>query len=324
MQSNDRHISMISVIAPCYNEVENIPVFIDRVHSVMDEIQQDYELIIVDDASTDHSVQMVRKQLELNQNIKLLSLSRNFGQQAALLAGIHQATGDVLITIDLDLQQPPEVIPELLEKWKAGASIVHAIPEYHQSATWLKKLTSKMFYRFMQFLGGPQVVYKSNDFRLFHRRVADVICRLPEKNIYLRGAFSWMGFSQDTVTYTHQKRLNGQTKYHYSKMLALALRGIASQSIRPLRIGLVIGIGSISVVFALIAYVLYVHLVLHQTVSGWTSIMITLLFFSSIQFSLLGILGEYIGQIFREVKGRPVYVVGGDGHQEQNRNSSSG
>ena len=304
-----RKINRVSVITPCYNEEGNVRAFVARIDAVMKELKQPYELIIVDDGSSDGSVLEITEQMRHCTSLRCLSLSRNFGQQAALLAGIHHASGEVLITLDLDLQQPPEVIPALLEKWWEGAKIVHAIPVYKRSATWFKKLTSKLFYRFLQFLGGPRVVYKSNDFRLFDRKVADIICRLPEKNLYLRGLFSWLGFDQAKVEYIHRRRHSGDTKFSLAKMIALALRGTTSQSIRPLRIGLVIGFSSILGALALIVYALYVHLMLHQTVSGWTSVMVALLFFSSIQFMLLGIVGEYVGQVFREVKGRPVYVV---------------
>ncbi len=303
----ERHIE-ISVVAPCYNEEKNILPFLNRLDAIMLETGFSYEVIIVDDGSTDHSQEVLWQNVE-EFPLEVISLARNFGQQAALLAGIHNAKGRAIVTIDLDLQQPPELIPQLIALWRQGAMIVHAIPTYHRSATWHKKLTSKLYYRVLKVLGSD-VVYKANDFRIFDRKVGNIVKELPEKNLYLRGLFSWMGFKQDTLEYLHRPRIKGDTKYSYLKMFNLALRGLASQSITPLRIGLFIGVLSIGLALALIAWALVVHFLFKQTVAGWTSLVIVLLFFSSINFLLLGIIGEYVGQLFIEVKGRPQYLLG--------------
>ena len=320
MRFSNKHIE-ISVVAPCLNEEANIPLFLERLDNTMSENELDYEVIVVDDGSTDKS-----RELLLNGKdsfpLTPIFFSRNYGQQAALLAGIHRAQGEAIVTIDLDLQQPPEVIPELVRGWRYGAKVVHAIPVYNRSASWHKRLTSKLFYRLIKVLDS-EVVCKANDFRLIDREVASIIKQLPEKNLYLRGVFSWIGFRQQRVHYVHCARKHGETKYSYTKMIGLAFRGVASQSITPLRIGLFIGILSIGLAVILICWALVVHFIYKQTVAGWTSLVIVLLFFSSINFLLLGIIGEYVGQLFIEVKGRPPYVSQGTKAWKEEENKAS-
>ncbi|MBY5959103.1 glycosyltransferase [Membranicola marinus] len=257
--------------------------------------------------------------------LKIVHFSRNFGQQQALLAGIKAANGEVLATLDVDLQQPPALIPSMVRLYEKGYQVVHAIPEYHQSATWFKKLTSKAYYKFIQALGPDQVVYKSNDFRLFSHPVAEVVRSLPEQSLYLRGIFAWLcplnqrlkddeyndpdTWAATTLKYRHQSRQHGQTKYSIPRMVALAFDGMTAISIQPLRFGLFLGMGSIALAMALIIWALYMHLIVGQTVSGWTSIMIVILFFSSIQFLLMGLMGEYLGKVFLQVRGRPGYIT---------------
>lgn len=316
---------LISIIAPCYNESGNIDQFMRAVAEL--ELQPyQCEVNLVNDRSRDGSGMILEVLKSDYPDLQVIHFSRNFGQQQALMAGIRAARGEVMVTIDLDLQQPPDHIPAMIKMYQKGFDVVHAIPEYQSdSASGLKKLTSKLYYNLIRRLvSSSGVVYKSNDFRLISHRVAAVLRGMPERNLYLRGIIAdlcpVMTYStQDlrnpglwvatTTSYQHRPRVGGETKYTWIKMIRLALDGMTATSISPLRYGIVLGLLSIVAAFCLSIWALYVHLVAGDTVPGWTSLMIVLLFFSSIQFLLIGLLGEYIGKIFLQVRGRPGYIV---------------
>lgn len=321
---------LISIIAPCYNESKNIELFLTEI-SDLDLRPFQCEVILVNDGSRDGSGMIMEVLKSDYPELQAIHFSRNFGQQQALMAGIRAARGEVLVTVDLDLQQPPEHIPTMIKKYEAGFDVVHAIPEYQSdSASRWKKLTSKLYYVLIrQMASSSGVVYKSNDFRLISHRVAAVLRTMPERNVYLRGIIADLCpvippppphlhnpglWGAATTTYLHRPRAGGETKYTWIKMIRLALDGMTATSITPLRYGIVLGLLSIVAAFGLFIWALYVHLIVDDTVPGWTSLMIVVLFFSSIQFLLIGLLGEYIGKIFLQVRGRPGYIIGEDAH----------
>ncbi len=338
-------LSLVSIVAPCYNKEENIALFLKAV-TELDLNPYRYEVIIVNDGSRDRSGMILKEMKDTYPFLRVIHFSRNFGQQQALMAGIRKARGEVLVTLDLDLQQPPALIPDMIRLYEKGYQVVHAIPRYqNDSATWIKKLTSKLYYKWIRWMGLEGVVYKSNDFRLFSHRVATVLRALPERNLYIRGILAWLCplvASEDDnpvetqdhaahvkthdfasllwvatiISYRHRPREHGETKYTWSKMIRLALDGLTATSIRPLRFGLFLGGGSIILALGLSIWALYMHLVAGQTVSGWTSLMIVVLFFSSMQFILLGLVGEYIGKIFLQVRGRQGSIPLGDNSEE--------
>lgn len=321
---------LISIIAPCFNESKIIELFLTEIAG-LDLRPFQYEVILVNDGSRDGSGMIMEVLKSDYPELQVIHFSRNFGQQQALMAGIRAARGEVLVTVDLDLQQPPEHIPAMIKKYEEGFDVVHAIPEYQSdSASRWKKLTSKLYYNLIRrMVSSSGVVYKSNDFRLISHRVAAVLRTMPERNLYLRGIIAdlcpvmtlptqhlrnpelWVAA---TTSYQHRPRAGGKTKYTWIKMIRLALDGMTATSITPLRYGIVLGLLSIVAAFCLFIWALYVHLIVDDTVPGWTSLMIVVLFFSSIQFLLIGLLGEYIGKIFLQVRGRPGYIVDEDAH----------
>ena len=297
---------LISVVVPCYNEAENIPLLAGRIERVLQRMR--YELLLVDDGSEDATASVVRRLAGRDERIRYLTLSRNFGHQAALKAGIDHARGDVVVTMDADLQHPPEKIPEMLALWGQGYEVVTARREDDKRRGLIKRLTATLYYGLLNWLTAERIPGGVADFRLFDRRVAGVIRRMPEGDLYLRGLFAWVGFRQTTVSYREEARHSGGTKYGAGKMMRLAASGITSFSVRPLRLSLAVG-----VFVALLAFVYGVYavvmLVRGETVTGWTSVIASILFLSGIQLIVLGILGEYLGKLFLEQKRRPVYIV---------------
>src|SRR5690606_19806083 len=336
------HRGLVSVIAPCYNEEATILPFIEAIQ-YLDLSNYDLEVIIVNDGSRDRSGMMLEALKPVYPFLRILHFPRNFGQQQALMAGIRHGRGEVMVTIDIDLQQPPEIIPDMIRLYEQGFQVVHAIPRYRKgSSPWIKKLTSKLYYKWIRLMGSDGGVYKSNDFRSFSAQLADVLRNLPERNLYIRGILAWLcpqveleynvsaehqdlenleypieaegtvyqpSWRATTLSYDHRSRMRGRTKYTWTKMIRLAMDGLTSTSIQPLRWGLLLGGSSILLAMGLSVWALYRHLIAGQTVSGWTSLMIVVLFFSSMQFILMGLMGEYIGKIFLQVRGRPGHVI---------------
>ncbi|QTE22222.1 glycosyltransferase family 2 protein [Polaribacter cellanae] len=297
---------LISIIVPCYNEAENIFLLISKIEKTLAEYK--YEIVLVNDGSTDNTAQIIALVSQKNKNIKYIYFSRNFGHQAAIKAGIDYAKGDCLVTMDADLQHPPETILKMISLWKKGFEVITATRKKNAKISFLKKWFSKSFYWFLSTLSDQEVIVNAADFRLFDKKIATFIRNMPETHLYLRGLFSWIGFKQTTVDYNQEKRIHGSTKYSYKKMISLASNGITSSSIKPLRIALSIGI-----VFAILAFAYGIYAIvimfLGLTVSGWTSIIATILFLSGIQLMVLGVMGEYIGKIYIENKQRPHYLI---------------
>ena len=297
---------LLSVIVPCYNEAENIRLLVDQLQKALEPMQ--YEVIFVNDGSTDHTGQMIKLEMATNNKIGYITFSRNFGHQAAIKAGIDHAKGNCIVTMDADMQHPPDMIKEMIRLWEDGYEIVTAVRKNTEQLGWFKKITSRLFYWLLSKLSDHKVVFDGADFRLFDKKVAQVIRNMAEQDLYLRGIFSWVGFKQTTIDYQEGTRAFGKTKYSTKKMLQLALNGITSFSIKPLRLSLLVGITFALLAFAYGVYAIVV-MALGHAVSGWTSIIASGLFLSGVQLTILGIMGEYLGKMYMAHKQRPNYII---------------
>ena len=302
----------LSIVIPIYNESENIFPLYDRLSKVIDEVSQKYqiksEILFVNDGSSDSSTDNIKLLHERDQRVKLLSFSRNFGHQIAITAGLDYSTGVLVIVMDGDLQHPPELIPQLIEQWQAGYEIVYTIRQDTAKASIVKRLTSRLFYRLLQFMSPVTIPEGSADFRLMDRKTVEALNSLREKDRFLRGLIPWIGFRQIGVPYLADKRYAGQSKYSTGKMLRLAIDGILSFSIIPLRLSFFLGLIVSLFAFLYAVYVLVVFATGHA-MPGWTSILVAILVLGGIQMIVLGIVGEYIGRIYQEVKNRPIYII---------------
>lgn len=298
-----------SVIVPVYNEEAVILETYKRLKGVMDSIKDPYEIIFVNDGSRDKTVPILHEICKKDRNIKLIDFSRNFGHQVAITAGMDNSCGQAVVVIDADLQDPPEVIPKMLEKWREGYDVVYGKRLKRAGETMFKKLTAKFFYRFLKSMTEVDIPVDTGDFRLIDRKVCDALKRIKEKNRYVRGLVSWLGFKQTAIEFMRDKRFAGETKYPLKKMLKFAFDAITSFSYKPLKLASFAG--SILSIFSFIylLVVLYQAIFVGKTTSGWASTMAVSLFFNGIVLIILGIIGEYIGRIYDEAKGRPLYII---------------
>ncbi|ADN02701.1 glycosyltransferase family 2 protein [Spirochaeta thermophila] len=300
---------MISIIIPVYNEEEVLPALYERLTRVMEGTGEAYELVFVDDGSTDRTYQLLKDLHRRDPRCKVIHFSRNFGHQIAITAGMDHARGDAVIIIDADLQDPPELIPRMLEKWRAGAQIVHARRVKRKGEGLFKRATAALFYRILKALTDVEIPVDVGDFRLMDRKVVDSLKGMRERNRFVRGLVSWTGFRQDEVTYVRDPRYAGTTKYPLGKMIRFALNGITSFSDKPLKVASLLGSLLSLAGFLYLLYVLYLRLFTDRVVQGWASIVVLILVFNGFTLLSLGILGEYVGRIYDEVKQRPLYIV---------------
>jgi dolichol-phosphate mannosyltransferase len=300
----------ISVVVPIYNEEETIPELYRRLSGVFEKLGRAHEIIFVDDGSTDGSFELLRRLHERDHAVRLIRFSRNFGHQVAVTAGVDHASGDAIVIIDGDLQDPPETIPALIDKWQEGYDVVYAVRSRRQGESKVKAATASVFYRILKRLANIDVPVDSGDFRLISRRVAASLVSLRERNRYIRGLTSWIGYSQAGVTYERAKRYAGQTKYPLRKMIKFALDGVTSFSFVPLQLATVIGLCVAALCLAYLSYVVYLAVFSDVTVRGWPSTMVAILFLGAVQLIAIGIIGEYLGRIYDEVKQRPLYIIG--------------
>lgn len=298
----------ISVVIPAYNEEENLPEVAARIKQYL-EGRYERELIFVDDGSRDDTQRVLRELRAQDPEIHYVLLSRNFGHQSALRAGIDYATGDCVISLDADLQHPPRLLPELLGHWLAGYDIVYTQREEDQRLSWLKRLTSNTFYKLMNGLSSVDFEPGTADYRLIDRRVADIVRSSPDVELFLRGFVHWVGFRQKKVAYTPDARFRGTTKYTLRKMVKLALNGITSFSVRPLHFATLAGVAVSGLAFLYAFYALFILLFTARAVPGWASVLVSVLFIGGIQLLVLGIIGEYLGRLFVQSKQRPPYLV---------------
>src|SRR5438128_2996717 len=298
-----------SLVVPAYNEEGVIPELVARLTEVMDALDGDAEAIIVDDGSRDSTYELLLAAAREEPRLRLVKLSRNFGHQVALTAGVDVSAGDAVIVMDADLQDPPEVVLELTQRWREGYDIVYAVRDVREGETRFKRATAAAFYRGFNRISEVKVPLDVGDFRLVDRRVLDVFTRMRESNRFVRGMFSWIGFRQTGVLYRRNERFSGETHYPVRKMLRFAATGVISFSAAPLRAALNLGFFVSFVAFALGIWSLIVKATGFYNVPGWTSIVVVTTFIGGIQLIVLGVIGEYIGDIQGEVKRRPLYVI---------------
>ena len=306
MKSDDVQLSLV---VPMYNEAEGVDVLFSRLLPVVRALSVSWEIVCVDDGSRDNTVELLRLQHANEPRIKLVRLSRNFGKEAALTAGLAHAAGQMLIPLDADLQDPPEMIPEMIAKWQQGAKMVIATRRYRHGDGWLKRITAALFYRFIQRVSDIYIPANTGDFRLMDRQVVDALLELRERTRFMKGLFSWVGFPTEQVYYDRPERAAGETKFRFMSLWRLALDGIFSFTTLPLKVWTYLG-----AVISLISFTYAVYLVVRTLthgadVPGYASLMVAVLFLGGIQLISLGIIGEYIGRIYRETKQRPLYVV---------------
>jgi polyisoprenyl-phosphate glycosyltransferase len=302
-------IIQYSVVSPLYNEELVIGETYKRLKKVMDSTKENYEIIFVNDGSRDKTAELTREICSKDENIKFINFSRNFGHQLAITAGMDNSIGNAVIVIDADLQDPPEVILKMIEKWKEGYEVVYGKRLKRKGETFFKKLTAKVFYRTLDCLTDVDIPVDTGDFRLIDRKVCDALKTVPERNRYVRGLISWLGFKQTAVEFIREERFAGETKYPLKKMIKFAMDAITSFSYKPLRLATYAG-GVISgFSFLYLLFVIFERLFTNLTVPGWTSIIALILFFNGATFIMLGIIGEYVGRIYDEAKGRPLYII---------------
>ncbi len=299
----------VSVVVPAYCEEDVIEETYRELTAVLSSLPlRAYELIVVDDGSSDRTGAILDRLAAADPRLRVVRFSRNFGHQIAITAGLERARGDAIITIDADLQDPPSLIPRMLELWEEGNHVVFGSRTERVGETWFKRGTAAAFYRLLNALAGIRIPPNAGDFRLIDRRVADQMNRMREHNRFLRGLVTWVGFRQAPIEYVRRPRSAGITKYPLRKMVRFAWDGIVSFSDRPLRVSMNLGFCSIVVALGVLAYGLYQHWT-GNTVRGWTSTMVTILFLGGVQLFTLGVIGEYLSRMYDEIKGRPLYVV---------------
>ena len=301
-----RSLELLSVVAPVYNEVATIEQFYSRVCSALDGIR--FEIVLVDDGSTDGSDAELTRLAGTDPRVRVVQLSRNFGHQTALTAGLDHARGDAVVMLDADLQDPPELIPRMLDHWRAGCDVIYAVREERQGESRFKLATARWFYSLFDRLAQVELQHNSGDFRMLDRRALDALLAMRERNRFLRGMTVWVGYRQAAVPYTRDRRYAGETKYTIPKMLRFSLDAISSFSHRPLQLATLLGFVISTVAFIAIPVVIVLR-VLGSYLPGFSSLTVAVLLLGGIQLIAIGIIGEYVGRIYDEVKGRPLYLV---------------
>lgn len=307
----------VSIVVCCYNEQLNIPVVVQAIHSSMDTTNYRYEIILVNDGSSDDSQVVIENLCKTDDKLYFIELSRNFGHQNALKAGLNFATGDCIISMDGDMQHPPRLLPQLIEKWEEGYDIVYTRRSEDKTLSKKKRFTSKYYYKTINFVSNIKLEEGVADFRLMSRQSAKILANIKGSDLFIRGIVNWMGFKQYPIDYYPEKRFSGETKYTFKKMLTLAVNGILSFSTKPLHIALYLGliISGLSILF--IPYAI-TSLVTGHVMAGWTSLILTVSLLGGIQLFILGFIGLYIGRIFAITKDFPAYIVRNTNINEEN------
>ena len=300
----------ITIIIPAYNEEESLPFLYERLEKLMNNIKNyEFEILFVNDGSKDKTIQLVKEMRAKDSRICYVDFSRNFGKEIAMLAGLDYATGDCVIFMDADLQDPPELIPELIKYWEQGYDDVYARRKSRQGETWLKKFTSKMYYKVLQSLTRIEIQKDTGDFRLLDRRCLNALRKLRESQRCSKSMFSWIGYNKKEVLYDRDPRIAGKTKWNYKKLIDLAIDGITSFTTSPLRVSTYLAIPTFIMLFVYFIYVIVKCIVTGVVMQAFQAIILLILFFAGIQIMLFGIVGEYLGRIFNETKNRPLYFV---------------
>jgi dolichol-phosphate mannosyltransferase len=303
-------MSLITVVIPVYDEEDNIRILYDRLKAVLTKLTGNrHDMIFVNDGSTDSSLNIIQSLAASDPCVKYIDLSKNFGHQNAVFAGMDHAEGEAVVIIDSDLQDPPETIEKLYNKFQEGFDVVYAQRSSRSGENWHKLLTAKYFYRIINRLSEVQIPLDTGDFRIISQRVCRVVCAMPERNKFLRGQIAWTGFNQTYIEYDRSARNSGDTKYSYRKMLRFAMDGITSFTNIPLKAATWLGFFTAGIAVIMFLRTIYVRLVTGDFVKGWPSLMVTILFLGGVQLICIGILGEYLGRILDNVRGRPNYII---------------
>jgi len=309
MGSYEKVSALISVMLPCFNEENNIKEIHERLSGIMKNIEAKYELIFIDDGSTDNTLVKLTELCKADKRIKVLEFSRNFGHQSAICAGLDYAKGDAVIMMDADLQHPPELIPPLIEKWREGYEIVYTVRNDPPGTPLFKKMTAKVFYRLINTFAKINIPENSADFRLLDRKVVEELRSLHEGAKFFRGLVNWVGFRQYGIVYDAARRSTGESKYTVWRMMKFAFDGITSFSAFPLHIATIFGIIASFFSFIYAAYAIYIKVFAHEALPGWTSVLVAVLFLGGVQLLSLGVIGSYLNRIYLETKSRPAYIV---------------
>jgi len=305
----DDALPSISIVAPAYNEQEVINEFHRRVSEILRVIGAPYELVLVNDGSSDQTLALMHALQADDPQVMVVDLSRNFGKEIALSAGLDHCSGEVVVVLDADLQDPPELIPEMLKGWREGYDVIYGVRSDREGESWLKKATAQLFYRLIGSVSRVEIPRDTGDFRLMSRRVVRELSRLREEHRFMKGLFAWVGFPSRPLVYRRSARLAGTTKWSYWKLWNLALEGITSFTIAPLKIASYLGLSVAFLSLLYAAFVIWKTLMYGEPVRGYPSLLVAVLFLGGVQLIAVGVLGEYIGRIFNEVKGRPLYLV---------------
>ncbi|EGJ35003.1 MULTISPECIES: glycosyltransferase family 2 protein [Moorena] len=309
MFSNSEDDIEISVVIPLYNEESNIDYLFERLTIGLDNLNINYEIVCINDGSKDNTLKLLLQHHYSNPVIKVINLSRNFGKEAALSAGIDFASGAAIIPIDADLQDPPEMMGEMINKWREGYDVVYATRRSRQGDTWAKRFTANFFYRVIGQISHVQIPSNTGDFRLLDRRVVDAVKQMPERTRFMKGIFAWVGFKQTSILYDRPPRYDGITKWNYWRLWNFAIDGITSFSLLPLKVWSYVGLILSIAGFLYAAFLIVRTLLFGIDLPGYASLMVVILFLGGVQLLTLGIIGEYIGRIFEESKQRPIYLV---------------
>lgn len=299
----------LSIIIPIYNEEDNIAALYDRLRGVLDPLRLAYEFIFINDGSRDQSLALIRTLAQRDERVRYIDFSRNFGHQIAVTAGLDLSHGEAAVIIDADLQDPPELIPLLYDKLRAGYEVVYAKRRSRQGESVAKKFTAKIFYRLLAGITNVSIPVDTGDFRIVSRKVVDALKQMPEQNKFIRGQISWIGYRQTYVEYDRAVRAGGATGYTYRKMLRLALDGITSFSDVPLKVATVGGFVVSGIAFLVMLYTLYERFFTNDYEPGWASLMISILFLGGVQLIAVGIIGEYLARLSANVRRRPLYII---------------
>ena len=300
----------VTIIVPTYNEEESLPFLYERLNKLINNVQNyEFEIIFVNDGSNDKTIELIKEYRKKDNRINYVDFARNFGKETAMIAGLDYATGDCVIFIDADLQDPPELIPEMLKYWEEGYDDVYAQRKSRKGETWLKKFTSKMYYRVLQSLTKVPIQKDTGDFRLLDRRCVNALRKMRETGRNSKSMFSWIGYNKKAILYDRDPRIAGSTKWNYAKLINLAIDGITSFTTSPLRFSTYLAIPTFLALFIYFIYVIVKCIRLNVAIQAFQAIILLILFFSGIQILLFGIVGEYLGRIFNESKNRPLYLV---------------
>lgn len=301
---------LISIIVPLYNEEMVIDELYARLTKVLVENDLNYEIVMINDGSRDQTLKLAISLAQHDKRIKIISFSRNFGHQIAISAGIDKASGEAVVIIDADLQDPPEVLNSMIEKWKEGYHVVYGVRKKREGESYFKRFSAAVFYRLLRKMTSIDIPVDTGDFRLMDRKVVEQLKRMPERSRFVRGMVSWVGYRQCKLEYIRGKRFAGKTKYPFKRMLKFSIDGMLSFSLTPLKLSSAFGFLCAVISFLFITYGLVIKFIFpERAITGWASTFVAVLFLGGVQLICVGILGEYIGRIYEEIKGRPLYII---------------